>query len=49
MNIITGSGNNRQVLAFPCAKIVNQSSPEEQKKGLDLLCDILRPALVKRA
>jgi hypothetical protein len=41
MNIITGRGNNRKALEFPCARIVKQSSPEEQRQGLALLCDIL--------
>jgi hypothetical protein len=41
MRIVSGSGNNRTTLDFPCSDIVKRSSDAEQKSAKTLLCSLL--------
>jgi hypothetical protein len=42
MRIVSGSGNNRTTLDFPCSEIVKRSSDAEQKSAKTLLCSLLK-------
>jgi hypothetical protein len=41
MNIVTGSGKNRDVFTMPHAIIVKQSPKSQQKQALALICSML--------
>jgi len=50
MDIITGSGKNRDVFTMPHAIIVKQSPKSQQKQALALICSMLKiPMEVKNA
>lgn len=41
MDIVKGRGNHREVVTFPCAHFVHNSSNAEKKAAKNLLCNLL--------